>query len=77
MEVKNSKYSQEPNNHRYDDHSVEDRLNIRLHGDEAVHKPQQEPHDDERDNNVDQHTEFSLRWWQGDRDRGTTPISNG
>jgi hypothetical protein len=26
---------------------------------------------------VDQHTEFSLRWWQGDRDRGTTPISNG
>jgi hypothetical protein len=26
---------------------------------------------------VDQHTDFSLRWWQGDRDRGTTPISNG
>jgi hypothetical protein len=26
---------------------------------------------------VDQHTEFSLRWWQGDWDRGTTPISNG
>jgi hypothetical protein len=26
---------------------------------------------------VDQHTELSLRWWQGDRDRGTTPISNG
>src|SRR6185437_2219144 len=33
-----------------------------LHGDEAVHQPHQNSHDDKRDNNLDQrHAKFSFR----------------
>lgn len=53
MEVKDPENTQEPQNRRNNDDSIQDGLDIRLHGDEAVHQPQQKPYDHERNNHVD------------------------
>lgn len=53
MEVKDSKCAQEPQNNRDNDDPIENRLDARLHGDEAVHKPQQKANDDQGYNDVD------------------------
>ena len=45
--MKESEYIQEPQ-HDADDHDgVQDGLDAARHGDEAVHQPQQDTHDDE------------------------------
>jgi|SRR5581483_1355519 hypothetical protein len=61
-EVENPEYIQEPNDHHNDNDAIQDRLNARLHRDEAVHQPEQDPYDDQRDENLHQwHTLFSYR----------------
>jgi hypothetical protein len=77
MEVKYPKYAQEPQNYRDNDDPIENRLDVRLHRDEAIHQPQQKPNDDQGDNDVDQHTVLSLRQGRADRDRRRIPISDG
>jgi hypothetical protein len=39
MEVKDPEDIEEPKNRRDDDDSIKNRLDVRLHGDESVHKP--------------------------------------
>jgi len=47
MEMKESEYIQEPQDHADDDDSVQDRLDAACHGDETVHQPQKDANDDE------------------------------
>jgi len=53
MEVKYSKCAQKPQNYRDNDDPVENRLDVRLHRNEAVHKPQQKANNDQGYNDVD------------------------
>jgi hypothetical protein len=69
MDVEDPEYGEEPQNYGHDDDAIENGLNARLHGDEAVHQPEQESYDHERNDDVDQHTKFSLRGARIDRDR--------
>ena len=51
--VKEAEDIEEPEHHGDDDHAIENRLDVALHGDEAIHKPEQNAHDDERDYEID------------------------
>jgi hypothetical protein len=44
--VKETEDIQEPKNYRDDYDTVENRLDVRLHGDEAIHQPQKNAYDD-------------------------------
>jgi hypothetical protein len=55
MEMKYAKGAQKPQHYGDNDYTIEDGLNIRLHGNKSVHEPQQESHDDKRNNDVNQH----------------------
>jgi len=75
VQVEDPKHTQEPQNHRNDDDTIQDRANARLHRNEAVDKPQQESHDDQSDDDVNQHTMLSLRRFVADRVGRKIPIS--
>jgi hypothetical protein len=45
--VKQSKYIQEPQHHSDDYNGVQDRLDTSGHGDETIHQPQEDTHDDQ------------------------------
>jgi hypothetical protein len=51
--MKEAKDIEEPEDHGDDNDAIEDRLDVALHGDEAIHKPKQDAHDDERDYEID------------------------
>jgi hypothetical protein len=53
MEVKDPESTQEPQNRRDNDDSIENGLDVGLHGDESVDKPQQKSHDDQSYNYLD------------------------
>jgi hypothetical protein len=48
--MKQAEDIKKPENHGDDDNAIEDRLDTALHGDEAIHEPKQDAHDDKRDN---------------------------
>ena len=45
--VEQSKYIQEPQHHSDDYNGVQDRLDTSGHGDETIHQPQEDTHDDQ------------------------------
>ena len=51
--MKEAEGIEEPEDHGDDDHAIEDRLDVALHGDETIHQPKQNADHDERDNKID------------------------
>jgi hypothetical protein len=45
--VEQSKYVKEPQHDANDDDGVQDRLDAACHGDETIHQPQEDSHDDQ------------------------------
>jgi hypothetical protein len=60
-----------PQNQNDDDHTIEDRFDLSLHGNEPVHKPQQQPDCDDRDDDGGKrHSMFSIRFFRFDSHSG-------
>jgi hypothetical protein len=50
--VEDAKDIEQPQDHADDDNAIEDGFDVVLHGDEAIHKPEEEAHNDERDDEM-------------------------
>jgi len=63
-----AEYPQDPKDDSNHNNGIQDALDLALHGDEAVHKPQQQADDAECDNNGDKgHWVFSFRSAEADK----------
>src|SRR6185437_15423444 len=58
--VEDAKDIEEPQDHGDHDDAIEDRFYGALHGDEAIHKPEQDAHDDQRDHDIDKRHRFLI-----------------
>jgi len=56
--MEQSKYVEEPQNDANNHHRVQYRLDTACHGDEAIHQPQQDTHDDQGYENLNERHSF-------------------
>ncbi len=56
--MEQSKYVEEPDNDANDHDGVQDRLDASCHGDETIHQPQEDAHDDQCYENLNERHSF-------------------
>lgn len=68
--VEDAKDSEEPQHDANHDHRIENGFDAALHGDKAIHNPEQDAYEDERDHNVEKRHNFLISCdLPGDRKR--------